>query len=89
MTGAFPYVVSLANPAVTTTRRRGRRWACGPGGQPGPCGDRPGGVLQDGLLVLDDGADAQAVVPRRGHGAVDADGGRDHAAGRAPPGYVA
>lgn len=24
-----------------------------------------------------------------GHGAVDADGGRDHAAGRAPPGYVA
>ncbi|NP_001142232.2 uncharacterized protein LOC100274400 precursor [Zea mays] len=40
--------------------------------QPGPGGHRPHRVVRDRRLVLDDAAVAQAVVPRRHDGAVDA-----------------
>lgn len=42
-----------------------------PAQQPGPGRHRPGRLVQDGLVVLDDAAVAEAVVPRRDHRAVD------------------
>ena len=39
------------------------RAGAGPGGQPRPGVHRRRGLLQDGHLVLDDGAGEQAVVP--------------------------
>jgi hypothetical protein len=54
-------------------RGRDRR---GPGGQPGPGVDERSDFVQDGHLVLDDGAAAQAVVPRRDPGQLGAVGRR-------------
>ncbi|PWZ54967.1 hypothetical protein Zm00014a_021833 [Zea mays] len=54
---------------LPASRGRDRR---GPGEQPGPGVLGRGGLLQDGHLVLDDGAVAQAVVPRRDPRQLDA-----------------
>ncbi|KAM3299390.1 hypothetical protein ACQJBY_040737 [Aegilops geniculata] len=57
-------------------RPRGARHRRGPAQQPGPGGHRCHGVVRDGAMVLDDAASEQAVIPRRDHGPVDADGRR-------------
>jgi hypothetical protein len=70
------FIANLTSRCVRTqagqlpaSRGRDRR---GPGEQPGPGVLGRGGLLQDGHLVLDDGAVAQAVVPRRDPRQLDA-----------------
>uniref|UniRef100_A0A8R7TPN0 Uncharacterized protein n=1 Tax=Triticum urartu TaxID=4572 RepID=A0A8R7TPN0_TRIUA len=55
-------------------RPRGARHRRGPAQQPGPGGHGCHGVVRDGAMVLDDAAGKQAVLPRRDHGPVDANG---------------
>ncbi|MBC2899269.1 hypothetical protein CFC21_112119 [Triticum aestivum] len=50
------------------------RYRGGPAQQPGPSGDKPNGVVQDRVVVLDDGTSKQAGVARCDHGSVDAAG---------------
>ncbi|XBI60764.1 hypothetical protein VPH35_041649 [Triticum aestivum] len=57
-------------------RPRGARHRRGPAQQPRPCGHRCHGVVQDGVVVLDDATGKQAVLPRRDHRPVDTDGRR-------------
>lgn len=76
MTSAFPYVVSLANPSRYNYEAAGKALGVDLVGNLDLVATDPVVSFRTAFLVLDDGAAAQAVVPRRGHGAVDADGGR-------------